>query len=114
MGKLANLPSPVLKFRLHESSVSESKRHEQRKSARLACELAWKRRGIDGAYEADEPWRPGKDRGSRHKFALQYGWWAFNAGEKSTARHYAWRAIKALPTRPTGWKLLAAATLKSA
>jgi glycosyltransferase involved in cell wall biosynthesis len=114
VGKLANLPTPVLKFRLHESSVSESKRHEQRQSAKTACERAWKRRGIDGKYEADEPWRPGKDRASRHKYALQYGWWAFNAGENATARHYAWRAIKALPAKAGGWKLLAVAAVKHA
>ena len=28
IGKLANIPTSVLRFRLHESSVSESKRHE--------------------------------------------------------------------------------------
>jgi glycosyltransferase involved in cell wall biosynthesis len=114
VGKLANLPTPVLKFRLHETSVSESKRHEQRQSAKTACERAWKRRGVDGHYEADEPWRPGKDKASRYQFAVQYGWWAFNAGENATARHYAWRAIKAVPTKVGGWKLLAVATVKQA
>src|SRR5215208_1756864 len=98
IGKLANVPVPVLRFRLHESSVSESKRHEQRESARMACERAWKRRGItNGRFEADEPWRPGKDRASRQRFALQYGWWAFNSGERRTAVHYAKQAIKAKP-----------------
>ncbi|MDB5294889.1 MAG: hypothetical protein JWO31_872 [Phycisphaerales bacterium] len=114
VGKLANLDRPVLKFRLHESSVSENKRHEQRQSAKLACERAWQRRGIAGTFEADEPWRPGKDKASRHAFALKYGWWAFNAGQKKTARLYAWRAIKAVPTKADGWKLLAAATVKPA
>lgn len=114
VGKLANLPRPVLKFRLHESSVSESKRHEQRQSAKMACERAWQRRGISGHYEADEPWRPGKDRASRHKYAIQYGWWAYNSGENKTARHYAWRAIKALPMKLAGWKLLAVASVRRA
>ncbi len=113
VGKLANLDAPVLKFRLHESSVSESKRVEQRASAKLACERAWARRGLtDVAFEAAEPWRPGKDRASRYKYALQYGWWAFQAGQGSTARHYAREAIKAQPHKTGGWKLLAVATIK--
>ena len=113
IGKLANVPVPVLSFRLHESSVSESKRHEQRESARKACERAWKRRGItDGRFEADEPWRPGKDRASRQRFALQYGWWAFNSGQRKTAVHYARKAIGARPLSPKGWNLLRCALMK--
>jgi Flp pilus assembly protein TadD len=113
VGKLANIPNPVLRFRLHESSVSESKRHEQRQSARMACERAWKRRGItNGRFEADEPWRPGKDRASQQKFALQYGWWAFNSGERGTAVHYAKKAIRAKPLSAKGWNLLRCALTK--
>lgn len=115
VGKLANIATPVLRFRLHESSVSESRRHEQRQSARMACERAWKRRGItDGRFEADEPWRPGKDRASRQKFALQYGWWAFNNGERRTAVHYAKKAIRAKPLSGKGWNLLRCALTKKA
>jgi glycosyltransferase involved in cell wall biosynthesis len=113
VGKLANVATNVLKFRLHESSVSETKRVEQRRSARLACERAWQRRGIsDGVFEADEPWRPGKDAESRMKFALQYGWWAFKSGQRRTALHYGMRAIRARPLRSEGWKLLASAVVK--
>jgi hypothetical protein len=103
----------VLRFRLHEGSVSENKRHEQRQSARRACENAWKRRGItDGHFEADEPWRPGKDRASRQRFALQYGWWAFNSGERRTALHYAVKAVRANPLATGSWRLLACAAVK--
>ena len=113
IGKLANVPHPILKFRLHESSVSETKREQQRQMGRLACEEAWKRRGLsDVRYEAGEPWRPGKDRASQHRFALQYGWWAFNSGERKTAIIYAMKAIAALPTKSDGWKLAACAMLK--
>ncbi|QOV87971.1 glycosyltransferase family 2 protein [Humisphaera borealis] len=115
VGKLANVPEVVLKFRLHESSVSETKRQEQRKAGELACSEAWERRKLPPErrkYEASEPWRPGKDRSSRHQHALQYGWWAYNSGEKKTARHYGWKAIGAKPLSPKGWKLVAVATLK--
>ena len=115
VGKLANLPQTVVQFRLHQSSVSENKRVEQRNFCRLACEEAWQRRGItNGHFEATEPWRPGKDRKSRHRFAMRYGWWAFESGERKTAMIYGAKAVAALPLNPAGWKLMAVAALKPA
>jgi glycosyltransferase involved in cell wall biosynthesis len=113
IGQLANVASPVLKFRLHESSVSETKRDQQRQAGRLACEEAWKRRGLSNmTYEAGDPWRPGSDRASKHRFAMLYGWWAFGSGERKTAMYYATKAIAAKPLKPDGWKLIACAMLK--
>lgn len=113
VGRLANLDSAVTQFRLHGGSVSENKRYEQRNFCKLACEQAWDRRGLtDVKFEASEPWRPGKDRDSRHEYALKYGWWAFNSGERRTAALYASKAIAAKPTRPGGWKLFACALVK--
>jgi glycosyltransferase involved in cell wall biosynthesis len=116
VGRLVNLEEAVVQFRLHESSVSENKRYEQRQFCRRACEDAWARRGTpepQRVFEAREPWRPGKDRRSRHEFALRYGWWAFNSGERKTAVLYAVKALAALPLDAGGWKLAACAALKS-
>ena len=113
IGELANLPQPVIRYRLHSTSISEQHCREQRQEAYLACERAWKRRGIEGKFEAGEPWRPGKDRHSRHKFMLQYGWWAFTSAQKRTALIYGFRAVYALPFSPEGWKLLITTALKS-
>ena len=113
VGKLANVAAPVLRFRLHESSVSETKREQQRQMGRLACEEAWTRRGLSNmTYEAGEPWRPGTDRASKHEFAVLYGWWAFKSGERKTAMIYGAKAIAAMPTKASGWKLVACAMLK--
>ena len=113
VGRLGNVPEVVLQFRQHDSSVSETKREEQRRFGREAVERAWKRRGItDGVYEADEPWRPGKDRASRHKYALRYGWWGFNSGARNTALAYGLKAVSILPLNAGGWKLLASALVK--
>ncbi len=57
VGKLANVSAPVLQFRLHESSVSETKREQQRQMGKLACEEAWKRRGF--RMRITKPTRPG-------------------------------------------------------
>ena len=114
VGKLANVAETVLQFRLHESSVSETKREQQRQMGRLACEEAWQRRGLTGmTYEADEPWRPGSDRASKHRFAMQYGWWAWQSGQRKTALHYGAKAIAAMPLQAEGWKLVRCAVRTS-
>ncbi len=112
VGKLANLKTPLLKYRLHMNSISERLGLAQRDEGREACERAWKRRGIEGKFEAEEPWRPLDTRQSRFQFMLQYGWWAFNSGQRQTAIIYGTRAILALPFRVEGWKLLACAAVK--
>jgi glycosyltransferase involved in cell wall biosynthesis len=113
VGRLGNVPEVVLKFRQHDSSVSETRREEQRRFGREACERAWKRRGItNGTFEADEPWRPGRDRASRHRYALRYGWWGFNSGARGTALAYGLKAVRIAPWNVSGWKLLAAGALK--
>ena len=113
VGKLANLPDVLLGYRQHEKSVSEKKRVLQMNNMRRACESAWKRRGItNGTFALAEPWRGGTDRASRLKFALRYGWWAFNSAQRNTAIHYGWRAVAAMPWSSEAWKLLVCATIK--
>jgi glycosyltransferase involved in cell wall biosynthesis len=113
VGKLGNVPEVVLKFRQHGASISETRREEQRRFGREACERAWQRRGLSGMrFEAEEPWRPGADRSSRHRYALRYGWWAFNSGERRTAASYGWRAIRIAPWKVDGWRLLLVAGMK--
>ncbi len=113
VGELANLPDVLVQYRLHANSVSEQDCALQRQKALEACQHAWQRRGIQAKFEATEPWRPGKDRKSRHRFMLQYGWWAFNSKQRQTAIIYSFKAIWALPWQPQGWKLLSCALLKS-
>lgn len=112
IGKLANLEASLLQYRIHTSSVSGKNYISQREEARQACEAAWKRRGIVGHFEATEPWRPGSDPQSQHQFMLQYGWWAFSSEQRYTALIYAAKAIRALPQKPEGWRLLACALFK--
>lgn len=112
IGTLANLPSVVLHYRLHGNSISETRSQEQRQNARIACERAWQRRGIEGQFEADYAWRPTADPESRLKFMLQYGWWAFNSCQRWTAALYGWRSLKIAPFKKESWALLLSAVLK--
>lgn len=111
-GKLENISEPILKFRLHSKSASEQNGLKQRQAAKLACEAAWKRRGIEGKYEAGYPWRPTADADSRYKFMLQYGWWAWNSRQRQTAIIYGLKAIQVKPLRKEGWVLLFCALFK--
>lgn len=112
IGKLANLPDPVLKYRFHEQSMSEQKQILQRQKAKEVCERAWQRRGISGAFTAVEPWRATESPTSRHHFLLRYGWWAFNSRQRWTALIYGIKAIRTLPSNLEGWKLLLTAAVK--
>ncbi|TVQ19765.1 MAG: glycosyltransferase family 2 protein [Leptolyngbya sp. DLM2.Bin15] len=111
-GQLANLPDAILKYRLHANSVSQNRSLEQRQNARIACERAWQRRGIEGRFEAGYAWRPTTDPESQHHFMLKYGWWAFNSRQRQTALVYGWRAIKLRPFQTDSWMLLGCAIAK--
>lgn len=113
IGALANLATPVLKYRLHDASISAQAVERQQDAKRRACQAAWQRRGIPGRFAADRIWRPGRDRRSRCGFMTQYGWWAWRSGERATAVHYGWQAIRASCLDPAGWKLLLVALMRS-
>lgn len=110
-GELANLPQTVLCYRQHDRSISERLQAQQTQQRRTACERAWQRRGITGQFHEAPPWRP-VDRSSRHRFATMYGWWFFNAGNRSGALAYGLKAIRTWPWAIEGWKLLVCALLK--
>ncbi|MEX0777515.1 MAG: glycosyltransferase [Phycisphaeraceae bacterium] len=112
IGRLAVLPEPVIRYRLHGESVSEKAGLKQRQVARAAVEAAWRRRGISGRFEAQDPSRPQSSRRSRHRFALLYGWWAFGSGQRRTAMLYGLRCVSLLPWNLEGWRLAICAAVK--
>lgn len=112
IGELANLKTTVLQYRQHDRSVSERLQDQQTEQRRRACQQAWQRRGINGTFQETPPWRP-VDRTSRHQFATMYGWWFFNAGQRSAAIVYSLKAIRTLPWAMEGWKLLVCALYKA-
>ena len=112
VGNLAVLPEPLVQYRLHGKSVSEQAGLKQRLRAKAACEEAWKRRGINGVFDASESARPLGDRRSRHKFSLLYGWWAFNSGQRTTALSYGMHSMMLMPWNKEGMRLLACAAIK--
>jgi glycosyltransferase involved in cell wall biosynthesis len=104
VGDLSNLPDILLAYRVHTHSVSERRVKQQTECVKLACQLAWQRRGIEGQYDLNESWR--------HRFILRCGWQMFNRGCRQKAIAYGMRAIKAIPLNLEGWRLLACALVK--
>lgn len=112
IGKVANMPNPLVKYRLHEHSASERFGATQQMEALMACERAALRRGIAPCFEAHRAWRPTKDRASKYAFMIQYGWWAWNSRQRLTALSYAVKAIQASPFLAGGWRLLMVSVIK--
>ncbi len=114
VGELANLRGTVLRYRLHTESISgAAAQGRQRDAMRRSCEDAWRRRGLsDVSFEATDAWRPSDERESQLRFALRYGWWAFNSGERGTGVVYGLKAVRTAPTSREGWALLLASAFK--
>jgi glycosyltransferase involved in cell wall biosynthesis len=112
VGKVVCLPQILQQYRIHSSSISEQKQMTQLEGMRLACERAWQRRGIQGKFLGEKPWRPVAGVISNHEFMLRYGWWAFNSGERRTAAVYGMKAVLQRPFAAAGWRLFGCAVLK--
>ena len=112
VGRRANLDEVLVSYRMHSASVSGQKTELQLARAKIAWERAMQRRGITGTFEQTSDWRPKPTRESQHAFALTYGWWAFNAGQRHTALDYGLKAIRFMPWRSSGWRLAVCAIVK--
>lgn len=111
IGRLANLADIVLKYRIHDTSISGSRREQQREMCQRACEAAWSRRGVKACFDYKD-WRMDESRESRLEFFLSYGWQAWNYGFSESWRHYALKSIRLAPFSIAAWKLLIAGALK--
>ena len=107
IGKLANLPDVLLKYRQHLSSIGYRKGSQQADSARRAIEDACRRRGLDcPVLEARRQPAPDQ-RNDPVEAHIKWAWWALKAGYLPTARKYAWRAMMKRPFSIEAWKLWA-------
>ncbi len=111
-GQIANLPDILLKYRLHENSISGAKRDLQRQMCHRVCKAAWTRRGLSGMSFDYSDWRMADTPKSRREFYLRYGWQAWNNGYRKTWRHYALLSVKLAPFSRDAWALLVAGALK--
>jgi glycosyltransferase involved in cell wall biosynthesis len=103
IGRVANLPEPLLRYRRHLNSVTQNRYQNQWRLKRQIVAEAYQRRGQ--TMPADwtfEPWQP-------RPIAAQlreWGWRALKAGNVRAARHQALLAVRHGPLQPKSWQLL--------
>lgn len=69
------------------------------------------RLGLPNRYIERPPWRP-TNRLSRFEHAVSFGWTGYLRGDREMAQAYAVKAIRLIPWRSDGWRLLACTVLK--
>jgi GT2 family glycosyltransferase len=111
VGRLANLPDALMKYRQHAQSFSEQHQRLQLERSAAAVLEACRRRGIPPREVAVSPWRP-MGRRSRAQSYLGYGRRGVERKDYGTALHYAVQAIAQAPWEPGGWGLLTRVLLR--
>jgi len=106
LGKIANISEPLLRYRIHQDSISGKNISKQREAAKKSCTEAELRRNMpESIFEAGAPWRPGEDNKSRYEFFLRYGWWAYSNGQMRTSFIYGMKGVRLLPLSRNAWIL---------
>jgi len=103
VGRVANLPEPLLRYRRHLNSVTQNRYQNQWRLKRQIVAEAYQRRGQ--AMPADwtfEPWQPRPVAAQLR----EWGWRALKAGNVRAARHQALLAVRHGPLQPKSWQLL--------
>lgn len=105
VGRLANLPDVLLKYRQHLSSIGYKHGGKQADSALRATVEAYRRRGLDSKeYEAAAQQPSGETQTAAGVY-YKWGWWALKGGYPATAKKYAFMALKEQPFDINVWKL---------
>lgn len=102
VGRLANLDSVQLDYRLHHSSIGYTKRVQQMLDAWRAGKAAAERRGVPFTTPRPDPQEGQRTLDSSWRL---WGWWALSGGHVATARHYARRALFRNPFSKDNWWL---------
>jgi glycosyltransferase involved in cell wall biosynthesis len=103
IGTLANISEPLLKYRIHLSSVNSTKRERQRYNTEVIVKNAYARRGIEFPENLKffdwEPIEPSRQY-------INWAWIALKSGNLSVARKHAVAAIRTKPMALETWRVL--------
>jgi GT2 family glycosyltransferase len=106
VGRLANLPEMLLKYRLHLESTCSTQRGIQEERLQAAAVDAYRRRGLSTPTDW-EPAQKNADLTDPQEQLRKWAWWALHAGNLRTARKHALRSIRSNPLSWDNWKLVA-------
>ena len=102
-GKLANLPTPLLKYRQHLGSANFKKAEQQKKLKVQIMTQAHARRGLPAFDPASLGAPPVTDPFEIRK---RWGWAAIKTKHFAAARRHAYANLKLQPMNANAWKLL--------
>ncbi|HWE02304.1 MAG TPA: glycosyltransferase [Tepidisphaeraceae bacterium] len=105
IGKLANLPDTLLRYRLHFQSVCHT-RHDVQGPLKLALYQETQQRRGGAAPPAELPAASSKSPSEVHRL---WAWWALKAGNVSTARKHAIKTVARAPFSAESWRIVACA-----
>ena len=105
IGKLASLPDVLLHYRLHTGSVCHTRETDQQAIRPAIYQEVYARRGIKPQEQNDHPAADRFLKGAGGRETV-WGWWALIGGNVTTARKYAFRALRAAPLTFDSWRLM--------
>jgi len=100
VGKLANVPKYLMRYRVHEGSVGATRGAEQARNAREILRQAYERRGMKLPANLAK-W----DNIAVATHRLKWGWQAVEEGRYADARGHAWNVLRRKPFRKYAWHL---------
>ena len=103
VGRLANLPEVLFRYRLHNKSIGHVHRQKQADASREAVMDAFRRRGITRDLPPIPQFVRYEPESDIH---CRWAWWALHYGNVTAARKHAARAVLGAPGHPSGWKVL--------
>lgn len=104
VGKLANIDERLFYYRQHLDSVGHKQRTEQILNTQKAIADAYQRRQLKADDDFSTTFKNTSD--TKIDTFLKWGWWALSAGNRKTARKYAFKSVIFSPLRTGCWKLL--------
>jgi len=107
VGRLANHPDTLLKYRVHLRSVGHQRRAEQAASTRRVVAEARRRRGLDESSDLEA--RTHADLLTALDHRRKWVWWALADGYVATARRHAAAGLLRAPLSLQSWIILACA-----
>ncbi len=104
IGKLANLPEVLLKYRQHFESVNFAKYDEQWRVKSIIVGDAYDRRGLTKPETWNFAPRATAER-SKADQIRHWAWAALKGGNIAAARKHAWASLKMKPLSQESWRL---------
>lgn len=106
IGRLANLPDVLLKYRQRSDSTVTACADLHVPSLESVLKEAWRRRGLIGVREIPPVLPHTNDPQALLKRHREWGWRSLNAGNVRTARKYARAGLRLAPFSRDSWMLM--------